>query len=111
MNGAEELGVAVIGAGRMGGYHVETWEQVGRARLVALADPDELAARRRIGRRPIEWDSDWRATLARDDVDAITIAAPTDLHTEIALEALDAGKHVLVEKPIAATTPDALRMA
>jgi len=111
VNGAEELGVAVIGAGRMGGYHVETWEQVGRARLVALADPDELAARRRIGRRPIEWDSDWRATLARDDVDAITIAAPTDLHTEIALEALDAGKHVLVEKPIAATTPDALRMA
>ena len=108
---AEELGIAVIGGGRMGGFHVETWESVPAARLVALAEPDEEAARVRIGRRPIGWDADWRATLERADVDAVTIATPTALHAEIAVAALGAGKHVLVEKPIAADVPAALEMA
>jgi predicted dehydrogenase len=106
-----ELGVAVIGAGRMGGFHVETWEKIDRATLVAVADPDPDAAARCIGRRPIAHDADWRDTLARDEVHAVTIAAPSTHHAEIALAALDAGKHVLVEKPIAASVPDALRMA
>ncbi len=108
---ADELGVAVIGAGRMGSFHVDTWERLDGARLVALADPDEPTARERIGRRPIAWDADWRTTLERADVDAVTIATPTELHAPITLAALDAGKHVLVEKPIASTTAEALRMA
>ena len=108
---AEELGVAVIGAGRMGGFHVTAWEDLPAARLIALADPDEEAAGARIGRRPIAWDADWRATLERADVDAVAVAAPTELHAQITLAALEAGKHVLVEKPIAASVPDALRMA
>ena len=71
---------------------------------MAVADPDEAAARAVIGRRPIGWDADWRSTLERDDVDAVVVATPPSMHCEIALAALDAGKHVLVEKPIA-TTP------
>jgi UDP-N-acetylglucosamine 3-dehydrogenase len=105
-----ELRVAVVGAGRMGAFHVETWERIPEATLVALADPDEAIARERIGRRPIAWDADWRATLERDDVDAVTVAAPTALHAEITLAALDAGKHVLVEKPIAGSLDEAVRM-
>jgi len=107
----QTLRVAVIGAGRMGAFHVETWEQTPRARLLALADPDEDVARARIGRRPIEWDADWRSTLERADVDAVTVATPTELHAEITLAALEAGKHVLVEKPISSNTDEALRMA
>src|SRR2546423_13969584 len=106
----DELRVAVIGAGQMGAFHINTGERVERARLVAVADPDEHAARACIGRRPIEWVADWRTLLERADVDAVVVAVPTELHAEFALTALEAGKHVLVEKPIATTMPDAPRM-
>jgi UDP-N-acetylglucosamine 3-dehydrogenase len=106
-----ELGVGVIGVGQMGSWHVEAWDRTPTARLIAVAEPSEVSARRSIRRRPIEWHADWRELLERDDIDAVSIAAPTERHAEIALSALDAGKHVLVEKPIAAELDDALRMA
>jgi len=106
-----ELGVAVIGCGQMGARHVETWEKLSEGRLVAVADPDRDRAGAAIGRRPVGWDADWRATLERADVDAVCVAVPSEHHCEVALAALDAGKHVLVEKPIATSMPDALRMA
>jgi len=107
----EQLRVAVIGAGQMGAFHAETYERLPEAELVALADPDEAAAGAVIGRRPVGWDADWRNTLERAEVEAVVVAAPSEMHCEIGLAALDAGKHVLVEKPIATTLPDALRMA
>jgi UDP-N-acetylglucosamine 3-dehydrogenase len=106
-----ELRVGVIGAGRMGGFHVDTWERIGCARLVAVADPDETRARRCIAGRDIAWHGDWRELVAREDIDAVTIAAPSDLHAAIATAAMLAGRHVLVEKPVAARLEDALRMA
>jgi UDP-N-acetylglucosamine 3-dehydrogenase len=106
-----ELRVGVIGCGTMGGFHIDTWEKIAEATVVAVADPDEELALRRIARRPIDWHADWRALIERNDVDAVTIAAPSELHAEIALAALEAGKHVLVEKPIATRLDDALRMA
>ncbi len=107
----EILRMAVIGAGQMGARHAETYERLPQAEMVALADPDEAAARAVIGRRPIGWDADWRSTLERADVDAVVVATPSGMHCEIGLAALDAGKHLLVEKPIATSLPDALRMA
>ena len=107
----ELLRVAVIGAGQMGAFHIETYERLPEAELVAVADPDEAGARGVIGRRPVSWDADWRSTLERAEVEAVVIAAPSEMHCEIGLAALDAGKHVLVEKPIATSLPDALRMA
>jgi len=106
-----ELSMGVIGAGQMGAHHIRTWESLPEARLVAVADPDERVARSRIGRSPVEWYADWRALLERSDVDAVSVAVPSEMHVDVALAALDAGKHVLVEKPIATTMPDALRMA
>jgi predicted dehydrogenase len=53
---------------------------------------------------------DWREVIGRDDVDAVTICTPNALHAEIAVAAAQAGKHVLVEKPIATTIADADRM-
>jgi UDP-N-acetylglucosamine 3-dehydrogenase len=106
-----ELRVGVIGIGTMGGFHLDTWEKIEAGRVVAVADPAEELARRRIARRPIDWHADWRALLDRDDVDAVSVAAPSEHHAEISLAAIDAGKHVLVEKPIATRLEDALRMA
>jgi predicted dehydrogenase len=106
-----ELGVAVLGVGTMGAHHVDTLERLDLARVVAVADPDEKRARACIGRRPIDWHADWRAVLERPDVDAITIATPTEQHAEMTLAALATGRDVLVEKPIATSVGDALQMA
>jgi UDP-N-acetylglucosamine 3-dehydrogenase len=107
----DELNIGLIGAGRMGAYHVDTWERVPEGRLVAVADPDETVARGRIGRRPIDWVGDYRWLLERADVEAVCICAPSAQHARIALDALAAGKHVFVEKPIATALDDGLRMA
>jgi UDP-N-acetylglucosamine 3-dehydrogenase len=106
-----ELRVGLIGVGQMGGFHLETWEKIPTGNVVAVADPSETMARSRIGRRPIDWHADWRTLLERDDIDAVCIAAPSEMHAQIGLAALDAHKHVLVEKPIATRLEDGLRMA
>jgi UDP-N-acetylglucosamine 3-dehydrogenase len=107
----DELNVGLVGVGRMGAYHVETWERISTGRLVAIADPDESTARARIGRRPIEWVADYRWLLERADLDAVCICTPSEHHARVALDAIAAGKHVFVEKPIATALEDGLRMA
>ncbi|HEY7831339.1 MAG TPA: Gfo/Idh/MocA family oxidoreductase [Solirubrobacteraceae bacterium] len=104
------LGIGLIGAGRMGAFHIESWERIEDARLIAVADPDEQTARQRIARRPIDWHADYRHLLERPDVDAVCICAPSEQHAPIALDAIAAGMHVLVEKPIATALEDGLRM-
>jgi UDP-N-acetylglucosamine 3-dehydrogenase len=103
--------IGVIGIGAMGARHVETLERLDTAELVAVADPDRNRAAAVIGRRPVAWHEDPSELLARDDLDAVCVATPSFSHAEIVLEALEAGLHVLVEKPIATELPDALRMA
>jgi UDP-N-acetylglucosamine 3-dehydrogenase len=103
--------IGVIGVGAMGARHVETLERLDTAELVAVADPDRERAAGVIGRRPVAWHEDLSELLARDDLDAVCVATPSFSHAEIVLEALEAGLHVLVEKPIATELPDALRMA
>jgi len=109
---SERLNVGVVGCGRMGAFHVRNLLQLDCARLVAVADPDEAARRRAVGGMSIPEYGDWRAMIECEsgELDAITVACNSERHAEVALEALDAGLHVLVEKPIATTVPDALRM-
>jgi UDP-N-acetylglucosamine 3-dehydrogenase len=107
----DELNVGLIGVGRMGSYHAETWERLSGARLVAIADPDEATARQRIGRRPVDWVADYRWMLERPDLDAVCVCTPSEHHAKVALDAIAAGKHVFVEKPIATALEDGLRMA
>src|SRR6185437_3112273 len=80
-------------------------------RLAAISGRDKaatLAAADRLGWAAAE--TDWRALIARDDVDLIDICAPGDLHAPIAIAALEAGKHVLCEKPLANTLAEAAAM-
>lgn len=57
------------------------------------------------------WSTDWREAITRDDIDLVDICTPGNLHEEIAVAALAAGKHVLCEKPLANDVPSAERMA
>ena len=118
MSQVPEIGVGMVGYAFMGRAHSQAWRTVGHAfdvpltpRLAAICGRDETATRAaadRLGWADVE--TDWRALIARDDVQLIDISAPGDLHAPIAIAALAAGKHVLCEKPLANTIEEAEAM-
>jgi predicted dehydrogenase len=100
-----DLRVAVIGVGHLGKHHARILAQVPGARLVAVVDaqPERAAtAAEGTGARAL---TDYRELF--DEVDAVTVAAPTELHHEIALPFLERGISVLVEKPMTRTLAEA----
>jgi predicted dehydrogenase len=97
--------LAVIGAGKLGGYHANLAAGAPEFDLVAVIDPVSVARNTladKTGARPF---ADYRQVLGR--VDAAVVATPTATHRETTIALLDAGVHVLVEKPIAASHADA----
>jgi predicted dehydrogenase len=101
---SQPLRAAVIGAGYWGPNLVRNFRGSADWDLVAVCDLDESRARRVIGpRSTVDIETSIDRLLQRDDIDAVAIATPARTHAPIALRALDAGKHVLVEKPLAAT--------
>jgi predicted dehydrogenase len=112
------IGIGMIGYAFMGRAHSLAWHTVSRAfdlplrpRLAAICGRDKAAAEaaaERLGWAAVE--TDWRALIARDDVQLIDISAPGDLHAPAAIAALAAGKHVLCEKPLANTLAEAEAM-
>ncbi|MBO0983707.1 Gfo/Idh/MocA family protein [Rathayibacter sp. SD072] len=114
----KELRVALIGHAFMGRAHAHAWRTAHRffplalePRLVVVAGRDEGRARAAAAEFGAdEWSTDWRAVIARDDIDLVDIVTPGDQHAEIAIAALEAGKHVLCEKPLARSVEEAERM-
>lgn len=107
----QPVGVAVIGAGVMGTAHAGAVAADPRARLVGVASVPVDAARALAARHgaPVATD-DYTRLLARNDVALVIIATPDHLHTEIAVAAAEAGKALLVEKPLATNLADADRV-
>lgn len=113
------LRVAMIGYGFMGAAHSVGWRQA--PRVFSLPQAVEMAVV--VGRNAeavadaaTRWGwqesaTDWREVIARDDIDIVDIVTPGDSHAEIAIAALEAGKHVLCEKPLANTVAEAEAMA
>ncbi|WP_062213308.1 Gfo/Idh/MocA family protein [Streptomyces sp. NBRC 109706] len=115
---APTLGVGMVGYAFMGAAHSQGWRTVGRAFdlplspvMAAVCGRDQAAvnaAADRLGWASAE--TDWRALIARDDIQLVDICSPGDSHAEIAIAALEAGKHVLCEKPLANTVAEAEAM-
>ena len=113
------LRVAMIGYGFMGAAHSQGWRTA--PRVFDLPAEPEMAVV--VGRNAeavaaaaqkwgwAESATDWREVVARDDIDVVDIVTPGDSHAEIAIAALEAGKHVLCEKPLANTVAEAEAMA
>jgi predicted dehydrogenase len=102
------LRVAVVGAGYWGPNLARNFRGSPDWDLVAVCDLDAARAAKVVGdRSTVEVETSLDALLARDDIDAVAVATPAQTHCAIALQALDAGKHVLVEKPLAASRADA----
>jgi predicted dehydrogenase len=106
---SDEVRVLLAGAGRAGFVHGRHFAgRVPGGRLVAVADPSEQARRRAATELGCEKTFDDPVAGARDEgVDAVVVASPTDAHAEIAVAALEAGKHVLCEKPLASSLDEA----
>jgi predicted dehydrogenase len=108
----EPVRVAVVGLGYWGPNLVRNLHEQPNAEIVAVCDrrPDALA--RIAGRFPaLRTTTDLADVLAAEDIDAIAIATPVSTHHSIASAALSAGKHVFVEKPLAASTEEARDLA
>ncbi|WP_020107891.1 Gfo/Idh/MocA family protein [Nocardia sp. 348MFTsu5.1] len=107
----KQLGVAVVGAGYWGPNLVRNFRASPDWDLVAVCDLDEQRARKVIGpRSTVVAESSFERLLERDDIDAVAIATPAQTHASLAMAALEAGKHVLVEKPLAPSVIDAAVM-
>jgi predicted dehydrogenase len=111
-------GVAVIGYAFMGKAHSHAWRNVAalrpgapgaRRQVLVGRDADAVAA----AAEQYDWAesaTDWRAVLDRDDIDIVDVCVPGHLHAEVAIAALEAGKHVIAEKPLANTMAEAEKM-
>ena len=109
---AETIGIGVIGCGGIAQEaHLPNYAREQQARLVAVADIDEGRAREVAARFNVpNVYSDYRQLLARDDIQAVSVCTPNYLHAEQAIAALQAGKHVLCEKPMAISLGQAQEM-
>jgi predicted dehydrogenase len=97
----EPLRMGVIGVGFMGANHAKVWSQLPNTRLVAIADLDESVGKRLADQLGAAYHKDMADLLARDDIDAVSIVTPDRHHVEPASAAAKAGKHILLEKPMA----------
>jgi len=105
---SDKLRCAVIGAGSIGLEHLHSLISCPRASAVAIAETHPQRARDASERFKIPRSYvDFRELLEQPDIDAVTVAVPNHLHAPMAIEALKARKHVLLEKPLATNAKDA----
>jgi UDP-N-acetyl-2-amino-2-deoxyglucuronate dehydrogenase len=105
--------VAVIGTGAISAAHIEAYLTFGaRCQIVALCDiyPEKAQERKQKHNLNCDVVSDYRELLSRDDIDLVSVCTPPYTHADIAVEALHAGKHVIVEKPMASSLAECDRM-
>ncbi|CAM3561875.1 Gfo/Idh/MocA family protein [Occultella aeris] len=109
---AEKVRVAVVGAGAFGQAHLRAYAQLDRADVVWVCDPDVDAARRAATEFGVpNVAADLEAVLADDGVQVVDLVTPVALHAPQAKAALEAGRSVVCEKPMALDLPEALALA
>jgi predicted dehydrogenase len=116
--------IGVIGLGFMGAVHLSAYAKITGASVAAVCaggsksftgDLSQVGGN--LAREPVTFDfsalrkyTDWRELVADANIDVVDICLPTDLHAEVAITALENGKHVFCEKPMALTVPECERM-
>jgi len=105
MSAEPRIRAGVVGAGHMGQYHILALMELWDADLVGVVDADFSRAQEVAGKYGVQAFADHRELASR--VDVATVAVPTDLHFPVARDLLEAGVHVLVEKPMTPTLEEA----
>ena len=96
----EMVNVAMVGLGAFGRKHLDALDSIDDADVVAVADPVEATAKEFGEARGVRYETDLDVLLADDEIDAVVLATPTQVHASQAIACLDAGKHVAVEIPL-----------
>ncbi|MCD8491858.1 MAG: Gfo/Idh/MocA family oxidoreductase [Geovibrio sp.] len=102
------LNVGLIGLGKMGKYHLNIYDELQNVKMTGMCDASQAVLDELKPRFKYEAFTDYRDLLPK--VDAVTVAAPTKYHFDIVKECLEAGKHVLVEKPITTNLDEAQKL-
>ncbi|MFC1960635.1 Gfo/Idh/MocA family protein [Chloroflexota bacterium] len=108
---AEAVRIGIIGVGQIGKHHLRNYQEIAGANIVAIADIDEPEADR-VGKEfdiPDVYYNLWDM-IARDDIEAVDVCLHNNLHMPATVAALQAGKHVYCEKPMAGAYIDAVKM-
>ncbi len=103
----KKIKVGVIGTGNMGKHHARIYSELDAAELVAVSDLDKTIENKLSKQYNCKFYHDYHELLKDSMIEAVSIAVPTKLHKQVALDAISHGKHVLLEKPIAETIEDA----
>ncbi len=111
MKRRDRIRVAVVGAGVMGRHHAQNYLAIPNTKLVAMVDPDPNARARAEASFGCPTYPDVASMLAAEEIQAASIVAPTTKHHALAHELMDAGVHLLVEKPVTVTVKDAEDLA
>lgn len=93
--------LGLIGCGSIGALRAQAIAQIPGFRLVAVADADAARAHAVVDRVGAVVEADWRNLVRREDLDAVIVSTPPPLHAPMCIEALEAGRHVICEKPLA----------
>jgi predicted dehydrogenase len=99
----EKIRLGLVGCGEIGKLRAEAIKRSSPLKLLAVSDVDAERARAVSTIHGGAVENDWRKLVQRDDLDAVVISTPPHLHAEMCIEALEAGKHVMSEKPLART--------
>jgi predicted dehydrogenase len=105
-----KLSAAIIGAGGIGRIRAQSISSSGLGHVSVIADVDATRAGDLAQKFSTSYTVNWREAICRPDVNAVVVSTPTKFHAEIAIDALQAGKHVLCEKPLARTTDEGRRI-
>jgi len=107
----DELKIGIIGTGQIGKQHLKKWQEVPGVKIVAVCDIDEAEARRVAGEYKVPRVlKDFRDLLALKGIVAVDVCLHNNLHAPVSIAAMEAGKHVYCEKPLAGSYVDARRM-
>jgi predicted dehydrogenase len=108
---SQSLRVALVGMGRIGRVHLQALSGASRAEVVGVFDLNQQLARERAEASNIQRVySDWNEVLNDPEVQCVGVLLPHDIHEQYAVEAMEAGKHVVCEKPLAPTVPECERI-
>ncbi len=100
---SDTLGFGIAGCGMIAAYHAEAIEDIDGAEVVATWDVAEEPARELAETHDVDWYTDYDAFIGRDDLHVVNICSPSGTHAKAGVPAAEAGKHVIVEKPLEIT--------
>ncbi|MEM4601796.1 MAG: Gfo/Idh/MocA family oxidoreductase [Desulfurococcaceae archaeon] len=110
MDTRNKVGIGLVGCGAVAHMHAQALKKIKQAEIKAVVDIDEKRAKYFAAKYKVKWYKSLSAMLENEDIQAVYVLTNPQSHAELAIEAMNAGKHVLVEKPMCVTQKEAEAM-